>query len=180
MKVLGVVGGAKREGNTSRLVEEVLSGAREADHATILFKLVDMKIHHLGNKDGRTTFPDDDFRQMTPHVETMGAFVIDTPIWEGTADSYTHVFLHRLYYYSKYYSEENVHLFPRGVKAVNAITYGQKDPHKYDGVLEWLASVERVHGIRSIKSIVAEDAGERPVATRPDLLTKARRIGMNL
>jgi len=103
--------------------------------------------------------------------------VLGAPIWEGTADSYTHVFLHRLYYYSKYYSEENIHLFPRGVKAVNIITYGQKDPHKYDYVLRWLARVERVHGIRSIKSIVAEETGGRPVATRADLLTKARRIG---
>jgi len=46
MKVLGVVGGARREGNTSRLVEEVLNGAREAGHEIILFRLADMDIRH--------------------------------------------------------------------------------------------------------------------------------------
>jgi multimeric flavodoxin WrbA len=180
VKVLGVVGGAKREGNTSRLVEEVITGARETGHEAILFRLADMKIGHLGNEGGRTTFPDDDFRQVMPHIETMGALVIGSPIWEGTADSYTHVFLHRLYYYSKYYCDENVALFPKDVKAINIITYGQKDPCKYDKVLEWLAGVERVHGIRSIRSIVAEGTGDRPVAVRADLLNRARRIGRKL
>ncbi len=180
MKVLGVVGGARREGNTSRLVEEVLAGASEAGHETVLFRLVGMEVGHLGNESGRTAFPDDDFRQVMPHIETMGALVLGSPIWEGTADSYTHVFLHRLYYYSKYYSDENVALFPKGVKAVNIITYGQKDPHKYDNVLEWLAGVERVHGVRSIRSIVAEGTGDRPVASRTELLKRARRIGRKL
>lgn len=180
MKVLGILGGARKEGNTSRLLEEVLGGAAYAGHETILFRLMDMEIGHLGNEGGKTTFPDDDFRQVMPHVEKMGALVIGSPIWEGTLDSRTQVFLHRLYYYSKYYSEENVHLFPRGVKVVNIITYGQKDPHKYDAVLKWLAAVERVHRIKSVRNIVAEGTGERPTAGRADLLRRARSIGRKL
>ncbi len=136
MKVLGILGGANKDGNTAKLVEEVLAGARDAGHETVLIKLVDEKIGHIGYRNGEATFPKDDFEVIKPHIETMGALVIGAPIWYSTVDSRTHAFIQRLYYYSSYYSEENRKRWPKGVKAVNIITYAQSDPHYYDQVLD--------------------------------------------
>ncbi len=180
MKVLGILGGANRNGNTARLVEEVLAGAREAGHETVLIKLVDEKIGHIGYSKGESTFPKDDFDSIKPHLETMGAIVIGAPIWYSTVDSRTHAFIQRLYYYSSYYSEENRKRWPTGVKAVNIITYAQSDPHYYDQVLAWLKTIEKDYGMKGIKEIVAENTGEKPVETRKDLLKKAGEIGKKL
>jgi len=180
LKVLGIVGGAKGNGNTVRLVEEVLAGAREAGHETILFKLVETKIGHLGDRNGETTFPRDDFDEIKPYIESMGALVLGAPIWFSTVDSRTHAFIQRLYYYSSYYSEENRKRWPKAAKVVNVITYGWDDPHIYDGVLDWLKEMEKGYNMKNIKSIVAEGTGDKPVETRKALLKKARDTGRKL
>ena len=180
MKVLGIVGGAKRNGNTVKLVEEVLAGAQEAGHDTVIIKLVDMKIGHLEDRNGAITFPKDDFEKIKPHLESMGALVLGAPIWFSTVDSRTHAFIQRLYWYSSYYSEENKATWPKEAKAVNCITYGWDDFHVYDGVLNWLKEMEKGYGMKNIKGIVAEATGEKPVESRKALLKKARDIGRNL
>jgi multimeric flavodoxin WrbA len=180
LKVLGIVGGAKRDGNTVKLVEEVLAGASEAGHETVLFKLAELKIGHLGEKEGMTTFPEDDFEKIKPHIESMGALILGAPIWYSTVDSRTHVFIQRLYWYSGYYSEENKAKWPKGTKAINCITYGWYDPHRYDGVLDWLKEMERSYGMKNIKGIAAANTGEKPVETRYNLLKKARDYGRKL
>jgi len=180
LKVLGIVGGAKRDGNTVRLVEEVLAGAKEVGHETILLKLVDIQIGHLGDRNGETTFPKDGFDEIKPYIESMDALVLGAPIWFSTVDSRTHVFIQRLYYYSRYYSEENKSRWPEGAKAVNVITYGDDDPHIYDSVLAWLKDSERRWGMKNIECIVAENTGERPVNARMGLLKRARDIGKKL
>jgi multimeric flavodoxin WrbA len=180
LKVLGIVGGAKHYGNTVSLVEEVLAGAREAGHETVLFKLVDMQIGHLGDDNGKTTFPKDDFDKIKPHIESMGALVFGAPIWFSTVDSRTHAFIQRLYFYSSFHSKENKKLWPKGAKAVNIITYGWDDPHIYDGVLDWLKNMEKGYDMKNIKGIVAENTGEKPVVDRKSLLKKARDAGRKL
>ncbi len=180
MKVLGIVGGSKSNGNTVKLVEEVLAGAREAGHETVLFKLAEMNIGHIGDSNGEVTLPSDDFDRIKPHIESMGALVLGAPIWYGTVDSRTHVFIQRLYYYSTYYSGENRAKWPKGSKAIDVITYGWDDPHVYDGVLDWLKDTWKGYGMKSIKGIAAENTGEKPVETRKALLKRARDAGRKL
>jgi multimeric flavodoxin WrbA len=180
LKVLGILGGANRDGNTAKLVEEVLLGANESGHETVLIRLVDEKIGHIGYRGGKSIFPRDDFEKIKLHLETMGAIVFGAPIWYSTLDSRTHTFIQRLYYYSGYYSDENRKKWPKGVKAVNIITYAQSDPHYYDRVLEWLKAIEKDYGMKSIKEIIAEDTSEKPVQTRRELLRRAHNIGKKL
>jgi multimeric flavodoxin WrbA len=180
MKVLGVIGGSRINGNTAKLVEEVLAGAREASHETILFRLADMDVGHIGDNYGEVIFPNDDFEGVKPHIETMGTLVLGAPIWFGTVDSRTHAFIQRLYYYSEYYDENNRLLWPACAKAVNIITYGQSDPHHYDGVLAWLKDIEKGFGMIKIRAIIAENTSENPVENRRALLKKAREMGKKL
>ena len=180
MKVLGVIGGPKKNGNTVKLVEAVLKGAEEAGHEVILFKLADMKIGHLGDKNGNVIFLNDDFEEIKPHIESMGAFVLGAPIWFSTVDSRTHAFIQRLYWYSGYYNEENKAKWPKGVKAVNCITYGWDDPYIYDNVLVWLKDIEKGYGMKNIKALVAEGTGDKPVEKNAALVKKARSVGKRL
>ena len=61
MKVLGVVGGPRRTGNTARLVEEVLAGARDAGHETHVFYLAEMELGPLGHDGQKYEYPEDGF-----------------------------------------------------------------------------------------------------------------------
>ena len=133
-----------------------------AGHETILFKLVGDENRPLGDRGGEVTFPKDDFKEIKPHIESMGALVLGAPIWFSTVDSRTHAFIQRLYYYSSYYSEENRTKWPSGAKAVNVITYGWDDPHIYDGVLKWFKDMEKGYGMKNIQGIAAENTGEKP------------------
>ena len=57
MKVMGIVAGPRKEGHTARLVEAVLSGAREAGHETEIFYMSDMRSPHSGKRRTDTTTP---------------------------------------------------------------------------------------------------------------------------
>lgn len=136
LKVLGIVGGAKRNGNTVKLVEEVMAGAKEVGHETLLFKLVDMNIGHLCDRDGDVSFPEDDFEKIKPHIESMSALVLGAPIWYDFVDSRSLTFITRLYYYNISHSEQNNAKWPKKAKAVNVITYQREDVHFYDHILD--------------------------------------------
>lgn len=81
MKVVGIVGGPKHDGNTFKLVRAVLDGALEAGHTTVLWRLKDIYIGHLGYFADEMLPPNDDFEKMQADLESMGAMVIGAPIW---------------------------------------------------------------------------------------------------
>ena len=80
MKILGIIGGPKNDGNTSRLVRAVLDGALDADHTVVTWKLKDVYIGHLGYFAGETLPPNDDFEKILADLESMGALIIGSPI----------------------------------------------------------------------------------------------------
>ena len=68
MKVVGVVGGPKHDGNTFKLVRAVLDGALEAGHTVVTWRLRDIGIGHIGYFEDKTLFPLDDFDKMQPDL----------------------------------------------------------------------------------------------------------------
>jgi multimeric flavodoxin WrbA len=161
MKILGVVGGVHREGNTTKLVEAVLDGAHHAGNETKLVKLVELDFDHMHEKDGKW----------------MGGFVLGAPIYFGQVDSRTMKFIERLYYWSQSHGEEYAAKFPKNVKAVNCITFGQPDAAAYNKVLDWLVSLEKGRGMVNHGNIVAEATRSKPVTSRIDLIEKAYMLG---
>ncbi len=181
MKVLGIVGSPRREGHTARLVEAVLRGAKEAGHEAKIFYLCDLDIGPLETKDGRIVYPEDDMARLYPHIESMGALVIGSPIFYDHVSARTKLFIDRLHYYSRTHGEEYRRRFPDGVKAVTVITYEAGSPERYDGVLEWLKGrLEHYWRMEIVGKLKAEATTRKPVATRGELLEKAVEIGRSL
>ena len=179
MKVVGIIGGPKHEGNTFKLVRAVLDGALEAGHTVVTWRLRDIQIGHIGYFEDKVLFPLDDFDKMQPDLESMGALVLGAPIWYGHVDTRTFNFINRTYYYNKYYSEENALKWP-AAKPVNVITYGQEKEDAYDNVLEWLDGVWSWYGMQKSTNLVAASTGENPVENRKELLKQAKEIGRSL
>ena len=181
MKVLGVVGGPRKTGNTARLVEEVLAGARDSGHETHVFYLSEMELGPLGHDGERYVYPEDGFSSMMPHLEIMGAIVIGTPIYYDHVSSLTKLFMDRLYYYSKSHGDEYRRRFPDGVKCVNVVTCGWDNPNAYEEVLEWMNGRMRNYWrMRILDGLKACGTGNHPVAKDAELLRRAREIGGSL
>ena len=179
MKVVGIIGGPKHDGNTYKLVRAVLDGALEAGHTVVTWRLRDIQIGHVGYFEDKIIFPLDDFEKMQPDLESMGALVLGAPICYDQVDTRTFNFINRTYYYNKYYSEENAEKWPNA-QPVNVITYGQEDEDAYDNVLDWLDGIWNWYGMKKSINLVAAGTGENPVENREELLKKAKEIGRNL
>jgi len=178
MKVIGVVGSPRSEGNTARLVEEVLAGAREAGNETHIFYLGDMEIKPLEYGEDGYIYPEDDFTSLMPHLETMGGIVIGTPIYYDQVSSRTKLFIDRLYYYSMSHGAEYRKRFPEGVKCINVITCGWDHPNAYDEVLEWMnGRMKNYWKMKVIGDLKGYGSHKRPIRDNESLLEEARELG---
>ena len=181
MNVLGIVGSPRHDGHTAKLVEAVLAGAISAGHVADIFYLGDMEIGPIQANDGVLEYPEDDMERLYPHLESMEALVLGTPIYYDQVSSQTKLFIDRLHYYSRTHGEEYRRRFPDGVRAVTVITQGAGDPDRYDYVLEWMKGrLEYYWNMEVVASLKAEATGGKPVKGRVDLLEKAMEIGRGL
>ena len=181
MKVLGIVGSPRREGNTAKLVEAVLQGAKEAGHQPEVFYLSDMDIGPLEAEGDALVYPEDDMTRLYPHLESMGALVLGTPIYYDHVSARTKTFIDRLHFYSRTHGEEYRRRFPNGVKAVTVTTQGAGNADRYDYVLDWMKGrLEYYWGMEVVASLKAESTDGNPVGSREELLKRAREIGKKL
>jgi multimeric flavodoxin WrbA len=182
MKVLGVVGSPHKDGNTAALVEAVLEGARGKGHEIKLIQLTDLTIGPLGSAEGKkVSYPDDDMGKLYPHIETMRALVLGTPIYYDHVSDRTKLFIDRLHYYSKTHGQEYRERFPENAKAVTIITYEWENPAVYTEVLDWInRTLKHYWNMNIVGSLKVEDTTNNPVKKRKDVLEKARHMGMTL
>ena len=179
MKVVGIIGGARTDGNTFKLVRAVLDGALDVGHTVVTWRLKDIYIGHLGHFADEILPPNDDFEKMQPDLESMGALIIGSPVWYGHVDTRTFNFINRTYVYNKHSNTEMAEKWPKA-KAVNVLTYGQEDEHAYDNILDWYKMIWDWYGMTESINLVAAGTGDNPVEKRKDLIARAKEIGRNL
>jgi multimeric flavodoxin WrbA len=190
--VLGIVAGPRNSGNTAILVKGVLKGAEEKGYETDLKWLGGLKINPLvastsdkqsvwssySNKPYGVTGSKDDMELIYPSLEKMGVFVFGTPIYFDHVSARAKTFIDRLIYYEREGTKDR---FPQNVRAVIILTYEWDKPEAYSSVVEWIKhTLEEYFKMKIVASLQAEDTVKNPVASREDLLKKARQIGRNL
>jgi len=181
MKVLGIIAGPRKTGNTAKLVEEVISGAKSVGHETLLFYMSDMQVNPLMANEERYLYPDDDFEKLMPHIESMNALVLGTPIYYDQVSSRAKLFIDRLYYYSQSHGDEFRKKFPNDVKFISIITCEWNNPDVYGEVVEWIHKrmthywKMKIHG-----TLKAHGTGNNPVKNDSELLQIARSLGKSL
>ena len=181
MKVLGIVAGPRRKGNTARLVEEILKGAEEVGHETEIFYMGDMEVKPLTDAKEGYGYPDDDFTEMMPHIESMGAFVFGSPIYYDQVSSRAKLFIDRLYYYSRSHGGEYYERFPKKVKFISAVTCGWDNKDAYNEVVHWLnGRMTNYWKMEIVGSLKAHGSGNKPVRDNKTLLEEAMDLGKTL
>ncbi len=181
MKVLGIVAGPRKTGNTAKLVEATLTGAKEAGHETVMFYLGEMQINPLTDAEDGYGYPDDGFNEIMPHIESMGALVFGSPIYYDQVSSRAKLFIDRLYYYAKSRGAEYNDRFPKGVKFISAVTCGWDNKDAYNEVVNWLnGRMTNYWKMEIVGGLKAHGSGSKPVKDNKKLLEEARELGKSL
>ncbi len=88
MKVLGIVGSGRKEGNTDTLVDKILEGARSSGHDTSKVSLTDVKISPIGDcrscREAGHCLIEDDSDALRQQMLAGDCVVFGTPLyWYG-------------------------------------------------------------------------------------------------
>lgn len=179
MKVTAIVGSPRRKGNSAKLVEEILEGAKE--------KGAEVAVHYLGEKNIKPclgcyscektkecVIKDDDMQQIYPDMESADAYVFASPVYFDQVSGQFKTFLDRIfpYYWDKPLKDR---------KAVFTMVYEDKRPEIYDEIYDWFKRMMKpCHGIDIVKFVKVSGTHQTPVIENKELLEKTRIIGSNL
>jgi len=182
MKVIGIVGSPRKNGNTDTLVQAVLDGAMEAGHETAKFSLNEMNYKGCQGcgycKNHEECRQDDDVSKLLDEMRNAGAVVFGSPIYFGEFTGQFRLMEDRLY--SLVDSGFKSRLTP-GKKAVIITSPGNPDPSTYDKAIQDFSRVLGMLGFKVTAAIKMVN-GNLPdsVKEKPELLKKAKSAGKSL
>ena len=153
MRILGINGSGRVDGNTAVLVRAVLDGAAEAGAETTLLQLARMTITGCKScnacKVSRRCVLKDDMSRFYDAAGETDVLVLGSPIYFDQVTGQLKTFMDRLYCYLGLDSKNH---YPRGdVRAVTAVTYEAGNEKMYDYVLDWMT--ERLEGYYGITTV---------------------------
>ncbi len=100
MKIIGIDGSPRKNGNTEKLVKRVLAGAEEAESNTEFLKLADLNINYCqGCGSCRATgecIIKDDMDCIVDSIQQSDVIVLGSPIYAWQVSGNTKVFMDRL------------------------------------------------------------------------------------
>ena len=183
MKVIGIVGSPRTNGNTNVLVQQVLEGAAEAGAETRTFLLNEMNYRGCQGcnycKAHDECKLEDDLVEVFNELAAADGVVFGSPIYFGQFTGQMRLFLDRCY------SLINADFSPRlpaGKKAVIIGTQGAPDPAAFKGVYEefrgQISSFMRMDVKDTIVGVGYHAPGE--VKDDSELMEKAKNTGLNL
>ena len=182
MKVLGIEGSPRRDGNTEKLVKAILSGASDKDADTAFYKLARMNFSPcMGcitcREDGVCTI-NDDMQHLCEDIQKSDVMVIGSPIYMWQVSAHTKIFMDRLIPFidrdfgSRLNSQKRV---------VFAFTQGNPDAEAFREYFSYLERLFRFLHFDVVDTIVAAGTRDKnDIENQPAVLWQARQCGMDL
>ena len=191
MKVIGIVGSPRKNGNTETLVRAVLEGSKEKGHETEIFLLGEIRYQGcqacMYCKTHDRCKLEDDLTPVMKAIEDADAIVLGAPIYMMQYSGQFKLFQDRLYQFlgtgSRRTSEGydfKVSLKP-GKKAIVITTQGNPDPKMFESAINGLTLGLKMFDFHINDSILLT-GGNSPGAAREnkDLIERAKEDGRAL
>ena len=182
MKILGIDGSPRENGNTETLVKAILQGAEANGAETRHYKVAGMNISPcLGCMDCRESgicIHEDDMTPLYDEIQSSDAMVIGSPVYMWQVSAQTKTFLDRLVLFIKpdFSSRLNG---PKGL--VLAFTQGNPDVHAFKTYFDYLENLfSFLHYDVKGTIVAAGTKQENDILQQADVLERAREIGMSL
>lgn len=183
MKVIGIVGSPRKNGNTNIVVQQILGGAAEAGAETRTFLLNEMNYRGCQACDYCKSHEkcklEDDLTELFEEMAGAEGMVFGAPIYFAQFSGQMRLFLDRCY--SLINSDFSARL-PAGKKAVIVGAQGMPDPTAYKGVFgEFEGQISQFAGM-DVKDtlVVAGYHAPGEVKDNAELMLKAKNTGLNL
>ncbi len=181
MKLLGVVGSPRRNGNTHILVSRMLDGAQAAGAIGDLIFLNDLHIRECDGChacwEGKPCSKNDDMNTFYPTLIESDAIIFGTPVYWYGPTALMKVFIDRFVYFN---CPEN-RLKIKDKSAVLAIPFEEENPETaalliafFEKSLQYL----QMHLIGTI--VVPGVSGRGEILEKPDRLAEAYELGRKL
>ena len=104
VRVLGVQGSPRKNGNTHALVEKVLEGARDAGATTLMIQLGNTTVNECDGChacwQGKDCSKDDDMNDVYPKIVESGVIVFGTPVYWYGPTALMKAFIDRFVYFN--------------------------------------------------------------------------------
>jgi len=184
MKVLGINGSGRIDGNTAVLVKGFLEGAAEAGAETELIQLAPWSLRGCNAckrcKDDHRCVVKDDMQHFYDIAPETDVLFLASPIYLDHITGQLMTFIQRTYCYIGRALEN---YWPRdGVRAAVGITYGEGNPHTYDDVNDWMeARLKFYYRIPTLdKFVVQACSHDRLIEASHPEVERARALGRSL
>jgi len=187
MKVLGLIGSPRENGNTSTLVHTILEGASENGAETKLYYLSKMNLNPCRGcmacgSEGKCII-DDDMQKLYEEIRAADAIVLGSPIYMWEVTTQTKTIIDRLIALTHWQPRIKPELSLRNVSAklVLAYTYGSPNPGNFNQYFKYMEGLFTFLGFDVQESIWASGTIEpEDIYHHSELLEKAKEIGKKL
>jgi multimeric flavodoxin WrbA len=180
MKVVGVVGSPRKNGNVDTLVNAAIDGAKSIGMQAQVFHLGDMHLQgcvacRRCKKDGVCKFDDDIWKVLTAMQEADGV-VLGAPIYYWQLSSQMRTLIDRTYAFLK--PDYSTRWKP-GKRIVFISSQGFEDASAYTGVHKELVSIFGEYAGFKVMGDIIMAGGDDPSAarSRKDMMDAARHAG---
>mgnify|MGYP006308885257 CR=1 FL=1 len=179
MKVLGIEGSPRKNGNTEKLVKAVLDGAAEQGADTQFYKLADLDFSACRGcitcrEDGVCTI-NDDMQRLYKDIQAAEVLVIGSPVYMWQVSAHTKAFMDRLVPFIDWEFETRLNSKKR---LVLAYTQGNPDA---DAFREYFNYQERLfkflHFDVKQTLVAAGTRDKKDIESQPEVLEHARQCG---
>lgn len=181
MKILAVLGSARRGGNTETLIRAVLDGAGAV--GAEIFALNEMRMSgcigcmgcRVAGSSGCVV--DDDMQTLYQRLMEADALILGSPVYYGEITGQMKTFMDR--WYGLRDSDRKLRI-PGGKKVLFVITQGADKEDWYDAVCGRLTGIAEKYGMKA-EVLIGPGLGPKNAAQDdPELLERARQAGIRL
>ena len=182
MKILGLEGSPRENGNTEKLVKTILQSARENGAETKFYKLTKMNISLcLGCfkcRETGTCVTDDDMQLLHEEIQASDVIILGSPVYMWQVSGQTKLFMDRLVPFMR--PDFTTRL--KGKKKLFMVfTQGNPDKKMFKSYFEYLGNLFSFLHYDVMGAIVAAGTKDtNDILQQTDVLEKAREIGKNL
>jgi multimeric flavodoxin WrbA len=182
VKILGLEGSPRKNGNTEKLVKTILDGAAEKGADTTFYKLVKMNISLclgcFSCRETGTCVTEDDIQLLHEEIQASDAIILGSPVYMWQVSGQTKLFMDRLVPFIKPDFTSRL----KGKKRVFMVfTQGNPDEQTFKVYFEYLENLFSFLHYDVKGTIVATGTRDKnDILQQTDLLEKARKIGRKL
>ena len=182
MKILGVEGSSRKNGNTEKLVKTILEGTSENGAETTFYKLAEMNISLclgcFSCRETGTCVTNDDMQLLYEEIQASDIIILGSPVYMWQVSGQTKLFMDRLSAFIK--PDFTTRL--KGKKSLFMVfTQGNPDENSFKFYFEYLEKLfSFLHYDVKGKIVAAGTRDKNDILHKTDLLKKAREIGKKL